>query len=106
MKTRFAQVNSTIFEPTEEEIAAMAYHLYLERGRGDGNDLGDWFRARDLLAAARRSKSVPMEDPIDENRARSAGQATPATSAASEQSAPVKTPSKSGRRRQSEPAFA
>lgn len=35
--------------PTEEEIAARAYHIYLERGGAEGNPDDDWLQAeRDL----------------------------------------------------------
>ena len=38
-------------QPSREEIALRAYHIYLERGGTPGNELGDWSRAeRELLA--------------------------------------------------------
>jgi len=37
-------------EPTQEEIALRAYHIYLERGCTPGNPFDDWVRAeRELL---------------------------------------------------------
>ena len=31
--------------PTEEEIAVRAYHIYLQRGEGEGNPAEDWLQA-------------------------------------------------------------
>jgi Protein of unknown function (DUF2934) len=36
-------------QPTQEEIALRAYHLYLERGGIPGNELEDWVEAERLL---------------------------------------------------------
>ncbi len=35
--------------PTEDEIRLRAYEIYLEHGRTDGQDLGDWFQAETEL---------------------------------------------------------
>jgi hypothetical protein len=35
----------------EEEIRGRAHELYEERGRGDGHDLDDWFRAEAEITA-------------------------------------------------------
>lgn len=32
-------------QPTEEEIAVRAYHIYLERGDAEGNPTDDWLQA-------------------------------------------------------------
>jgi hypothetical protein len=32
-------------QPTQEEIALRAYHIYLERGSTPGDELADWLRA-------------------------------------------------------------
>jgi hypothetical protein len=37
------------YEPTLEEIRARAYDAYIQRGRIDGFDLADWFRAEKEL---------------------------------------------------------
>lgn len=38
-------------QPTQEEIALRAYHIFLERGGMPGNELEDWIEAeRQLLA--------------------------------------------------------
>lgn len=37
-------------QPTDEEIAVRAYHIYLERGGGDGNPSDDWLQAERELA--------------------------------------------------------
>ena len=36
-------------EPSEEDIRLRAYHMYLERGGGDGLDFEDWLKAEQLL---------------------------------------------------------
>jgi hypothetical protein len=40
-------------EPTEEEIRARAYQMYLERGGGHGLDFDDWLRAERELKTRR-----------------------------------------------------
>lgn len=35
--------------PTREEIAQLAYQLYVSRGWRDGNDVEDWLRAEQQL---------------------------------------------------------
>ena len=35
----------TAKEPTQQEIAARAYELYLQRGRQSGHDVDDWLQA-------------------------------------------------------------
>jgi hypothetical protein len=37
--------DSMAAEPREEDIRLRAYHVYLERGGGDGADFDDWLRA-------------------------------------------------------------
>jgi DUF2934 family protein len=39
--------------PTEEEIRARAYQMYLERGGEDGMDFDDWLRAERELTTRR-----------------------------------------------------
>jgi hypothetical protein len=36
-------------QPTQEEIALRAYHIYLERGGMPGNELEDWIEAERQL---------------------------------------------------------
>jgi hypothetical protein len=44
-------------QPSQEEIALRAYHLYLERGCVPGNELEDWIQAeRQLLSEIGKSK--------------------------------------------------
>jgi hypothetical protein len=38
-------------QPTQEEIAVRAYHLYLERGGIPGNELEDWIEAERQVVA-------------------------------------------------------
>ncbi len=35
--------------PSSDEIARLAYELYLRRGGADGNDVGDWLEAERRL---------------------------------------------------------
>ena len=37
-------------EPTDEEIAVRAYHIYLERGGVEGNPDDDWLQAKRELS--------------------------------------------------------
>jgi hypothetical protein len=41
--------------PTFDEIAEAAYHRYLKRGGGDGQDFDDWLEAERELKARRSS---------------------------------------------------
>ena len=40
-------------QPSREEIAAVAYHLFVARGRKDGYDVEDWLAAEQELKAKR-----------------------------------------------------
>lgn len=47
-------------KPTQDQIAARAYEIYLERGATPGDPMQDWLRAESELSAPRkksRSKS-------------------------------------------------
>ena len=39
-----------VAEPTDEEIAVRAYHIYLERGGVEGNPDDDWLQAKRELS--------------------------------------------------------
>jgi len=42
----------------KDQVERRAYELYLERGRGDGQDLADWFAAeRELIGFSQRPVS-------------------------------------------------
>ncbi len=44
-------------QPTHEEIALRAYHIYLKRGGAPGNELEDWTRAeRELLEERKKPR--------------------------------------------------
>jgi len=46
------------FKPTQDQIAARAYEIYLERGCTPGDPMQDWLRAeRELAAAPKKSRS-------------------------------------------------
>jgi hypothetical protein len=56
--------------PTHEEIASLAYHLYLDRGRQPGHEQDDWFCAEQLLTsqinleeASRRTMNFEPQSP-------------------------------------------
>jgi hypothetical protein len=40
-------------QPTEEEIALRAYHIYLDRGSAEGDPLNDWLQAERELTQAK-----------------------------------------------------
>ena len=45
-------------KPTQDQIAARAYEIYLERGATPGDPMQDWLRAeRELAAPAKKSRS-------------------------------------------------
>ncbi len=46
--------------PTNAEIAARAYELYVKRGRTSGSDVADWFQAETELRA-RQTTPVPVK---------------------------------------------
>ena len=51
---------TTKAQPTQEEIALRAYHIFLERGGAPGNETEDWLRAeRELLEESKKSKRKP-----------------------------------------------
>jgi hypothetical protein len=43
--------------PTPDEIAAEAYHIYMDRGESHGQDMDDWLEAERRLSEARRPKA-------------------------------------------------
>jgi hypothetical protein len=45
----------TAAPPTDEEIAVRAYHIYLERGGGEGNPDDDWLQAKRELTEGSQS---------------------------------------------------
>ena len=50
------------YQPTNEEIALRAYHIYLERGSKPGDPIEDWLRAerelKELPKKPRRKSKV------------------------------------------------
>lgn len=56
--------NGHIQNPTREQIAAAAFHLYVENGCQDGRDLDDWLRAEKLLTQkAAEVAQIPIFEP-------------------------------------------
>jgi Protein of unknown function (DUF2934) len=52
--------------PTQSEIAAVAYHLYLDQGSRNGHDLDDWFRAEQWLIQQLNEMAAPNYTPAEE----------------------------------------
>ena len=49
---------TTKSKPTQDQIAARAYEIYLERGATPGNPMQDWLRAEhELSAPPKKSRS-------------------------------------------------
>lgn len=51
--------------PTHQEIAARAYPIYLERGRGDEHDLDDWLQAEYELMQLPIRGLAKLDSPAD-----------------------------------------
>ena len=44
-------------QPTQEEIALRAYHIFLERGSTPGNEIEDWLQAeRELTSEVKKPR--------------------------------------------------
>ena len=56
----FVETAATL-RPTEREIAAAAYQLWLDKGCPFGSDQEDWFRAEAALKRARRDTRTEAE---------------------------------------------
>ena len=58
---KFASPEKTVFtvaaQTTEERIRARAFELFEERGREEGHDWEDWFRAEEEITV-RKTSSV------------------------------------------------
>jgi hypothetical protein len=54
-KTRTARAKKS--NPSREEIALRAYHIYLERNGAPGDPHSDWLRAEAELTAAPKKRS-------------------------------------------------
>ena len=49
-------------QPTHEQIALRAYHIFLERGSTPGNPMEDWLRAeRELMESSKSSRRKPRD---------------------------------------------
>jgi hypothetical protein len=55
-------------QPSNEQIEARAYELYLERGRQDGHDMEDWLTAERELAQRQREVRAVFEQEEPESR--------------------------------------
>jgi len=45
------------FKPTQDQIAARAYEIYIERGATPGDPMQDWLRAEHELSAPSKKSS-------------------------------------------------
>jgi hypothetical protein len=85
--------------PTHEEIAAAAYHLYLEKGCQNGNDLDDWLRAEQLLTQKLQPQTAQKEAPVSPKlRTTSARADIPAATPFATRKTPVRSNRISGKR--------
>jgi hypothetical protein len=50
-----------MLKPTQDEIAARAYQLYLERGCEDGHADEDWLMAEEELSQQQENESMPLK---------------------------------------------
>jgi len=55
-----------------EQIAALAYQLYREKGCHNGHDVADWLEAEKKLSAPRSASSFPADNKAQLKNARSA----------------------------------
>lgn len=65
-------------QPSNEQIEARAYELYLERGREDGHDVEDWIAAETELT--QRGKDVHAIFEQEEPESKKLGYAAAASS--------------------------
>lgn len=65
-------------QPSNEQIEARAYELYLERGREDGHDMEDWIAAETELT--QRGKEVQAIFEQEEPESKKLGYAAAASS--------------------------
>lgn len=54
-----------------DQVAAIAYHLYLENGCEDGHDQEHWFRAERILKDSLAQSAADAGEQTDQNGARS-----------------------------------
>ena len=54
--------NSRFAEPSNEEIARLAYSFFETEGRADGHDVEHWLRAKKQLSKDRSSGDKPQRD--------------------------------------------
>ncbi|MGA1999680.1 MAG: DUF2934 domain-containing protein [Terriglobales bacterium] len=59
---KFASQGKTVStvdpQTIEEQIRARAYELFEERGREEGHDWGDWFRAEEEITGRKTSSAA------------------------------------------------
>jgi hypothetical protein len=55
-------------EPSNEQIEARAYEIYLERGREDGHDVEDWLAAQTELTQRQREVKAVFEQEEPESK--------------------------------------
>lgn len=55
-------------QPSNEQIEARAYEIYLERGREDGHDVDDWIAAEKELSRRQREVEAVFEQEEPESK--------------------------------------
>ena len=63
-KSRTKELDSDSLEVTEDLIRQRAYGYYEERGREDGHDLEDWFRAEAEIVRKKTSDSETVLETV------------------------------------------
>ncbi len=58
----------SVTRPTQSEIAARAYELYIQRGRLDGYDTDDWLQAEYELTQLPVDKIAELDAPKAKDR--------------------------------------
>lgn len=58
----------SVTQPTQAQIAARAYELYVQRGRQDGYEMDDWLQAEYELMQMPMEKIAEMDAPKAKDR--------------------------------------
>ncbi len=58
----------SVTQPTQAQIAARAYELYVQRGRQDGYEMDDWLQAEYELMQMPMDKIAEMDAPKAKDR--------------------------------------
>ena len=64
--TSSVEPEGVLRQPSHEQIAGMAYWLYVEQGSYPGHDLDDWFRAEQLLTLQLNELPAPSASDLEQ----------------------------------------